>query len=133
MDVQNLDPGPFGWATLGAIILKAADLILKWRSTETPVDRRTADVLDDATAIRSELRSAEAALRAELAAQEDRHAARIAALQGAIDEERKRRFQAEDDLARTKAELAAALVRLDLAVAEIAVLKGDSNAGKPLD
>jgi chromosome segregation ATPase len=132
-DLPIPDPGPIGWATLGAIILKAVDLVLKWRSTETPFDRRAGAVLDDSTAIRSELRAAEAGLRAELAAQEDRHQAKIAALQAAIDEERKRRFQAEDELAKTKAELAGALTRLDLAVAEIADLKGESNARKSLD
>lgn len=118
------DPGPFGWATLGAILLKAIDLFLKARQVDTPEDRRTDAVMGDAAAIRAELRSAESGLRAALDAQEDRHTVKIASLQAAIDEERRRRFQAEDDLAATRADLAATKRRLDDALADLADLKG---------
>ena len=120
------DPGPFGWATLGAIVLKAIDLVLKARQVDTPEDRRTDAVLGDAAAIRAELRSAESALRAELVAQEERHTVKIAALQAAIDEERRRRFAAEDDLATTRSDLAATKRRLDEALADLADLKGNA-------
>ena len=125
-DIPIPDPGPFGWATLGAILLKAVDLFLKARSTDTPEDRRTDAVLGDAAAIRAELRSAESSLRAELVAQEERHSAKIATLQAAIDEERRRRFQAEDALATTRSELAATTRRLDEALADLAALKGNA-------
>ena len=50
------DPGPFGWATLGAIVLKAIDLVLKARQVDTPEDRRTDAVLGDAAASPAEIR-----------------------------------------------------------------------------